>query len=196
MIQPLPSFPPLLPSGDWWIKRLEALVNGVSREESIIVANNVSHLKSREWMRFRVADRSFGETMLSMPVVHGASALKNRSPESWRIADSPSGLRKLDSTLATLYGHTPFYHLIAPELSLKDTALKRAEEVCRKLDEAVLRVLGLDNQNMVKSLEEADFNSARFASLSEKMESFNPSLSIADSIFRYGPQTIIKLKLR
>ena len=193
MIYPLPSFPPLFPSGEWWKIRLHALLEGATREESTATANRKSGFKSREWMRFVVVDRNEAEVMLSLPVVHGASALKNTRSESWKIADDRPKLRKLNSTLATLYGHTPFFHLLGEELKFLHSEDVSAAYLCHEMDEKVWKFLGLESRSLLENLRMEDLNKDKFQNILQRMEPFNPRVSVIDSFFRYGPDTIFRL---
>ena len=193
MIHPLPLFPPVFPTGKWWTYRLQGLVDGLGTEESCMEANKKSGLKSREWMRGEVEDRSGGAVMLSVPVVHGASALKNQAPATWRIADDKVNLRKLADTLRTLYGHTPYFNHLFPELRMVDMAGLEASEACRRVDDAILRFLGFSNVSLLNSARRADLSDSRYSSAIARMKDYNPSLCVLDLLFRHGPQAIIKL---
>lgn len=193
MIFPKPEFPPLFSSGEWWRLRVKALLEGADREGSIVVANRDSKIKSREWMRFRVADRTGSETTLSIPIVHGASALKNQSSQRWLIAPDKPPLRKIDATLATLYGHTPFYELLGSMLSVQPVAGRKALEVCMEMDAMIWNILGFDNPSIFSSLKNIDEENKGLNALAKEMKDFNSQLSMLDGIFRYGQQIILQL---
>lgn len=193
MIHSLPDFPPLFPDGKWWKLRLASMLDGASREESIVFANRERGLKPREWMRFRIVDRKDTEVLLSLPMVHGASALKNHKPDSWRVVDDKTHLRKLDATVSTLYGHTPYFSLVWPGFGFVDVATETSRDVCLKMDGIVCHLLGLDSPSLVNSLRNADMSEEKYASIVENMVRFREDLSIVDGLFRYGPEIIFRL---
>lgn len=191
MTHPLPLFPPLFAPGEWWRLYLRGRMEGRRESDSIEEANRLCGMRARDWMRFRLKD----DTVISMPVEGGASALKNYPPAGWSLSkEATREARKGDATIATLYGSTPFHHLLAPELSLSDCiAQAEASAVCRKAFEKVARILNIyddtllisasDNANReILKLKKEDIDSA-----------FSPQLSILDAVMRHGPETIFAL---
>ena len=185
MYHPLPDFPPLFPKAGWWRAYLSGLLAGKLPEEAVRMAN--SSLKARYWMRF---------DGLSVPVEGGASALKNRAPHTWRISDRAyPEARKIDHTLATRYGHTPFYRLLDHEISLRSILEGKttAEEVCRDAFLRVARILGLDSESLLDSARDY------VATGTDKRESggvppeYGDEDCILAPLFSKGPETIFLL---
>ena len=192
MRHPLPKFPPLFPTGEWWRLRLKALLAGFTPEESIREANRTSLLKARDWMRFYVLDDRDEEVLLSVPVVHGASALKNTHPSTWRVDDDKPRCRKVDATLSTLYGKTPYFAFIYPLLNVSQFVGIKASEACLVADKAIVEILGLDNPSLIESIKKTLATDKTF-SLPELPYPDIKTLSVLDSLFKFGPQTIFAL---
>lgn len=192
MYQPLPSFPPLYAPGAWWRIHVASLLDGRSIEEATGIANRSAGIKPREWMRIRVE----GDAVLSLPVDGGASALKNRHPDSWRMAgEAGRDLRKIHSTLNTLYGRTPYYFLLEDSLNAEGAPGDRAKDVCTRAYKRIKAILGLDDPGLVKDIgRELERGSETLLALyNEKAKAFSPALSIIDTIVRIGPDAIFAL---
>lgn len=143
MYQPKPEFPPLFPNVGWWRQYMEALLAGMKPLEAVEFAN--SDMRARDWMRF---------SGVSVPVEGGGSALKNRPPWSWRLSEKAlAQARKMDSTLATVYGATPFYRLLDHIISMREILMGRvmAADVCREAFRRVEGILGLDRADVIES---------------------------------------------
>lgn len=143
MYHPKPDFPPLFPKVGWWRRYTASILNGETPQEAIRKAN--ASVKPREWMRF---------DGLSLPIEGGASALKNRLPATWRLSEKAVAEgRKMDATLATRYGGTPFYRLLDHLISLRDTiqGKEMASEVCIEAFRRVEGILGLDRIDLLES---------------------------------------------
>ena len=197
MYHPLPEFAPLFPSGEWWRLRLRAMIEGSSLEDSILEANRLCGLKSRLWMRFVVHDKLGNDVTLSLPVVNGASALKNYPPASWTVCPDAPKCRKIDATMATLYSGSPFFNNIYAILRLKDSAGSKAENICRQAEQSISSVLGLDNPSLIISIRSLIDDKNRMKTLRESpgFSDIDLNLSILDSLFKLGPQTIFPLLL-
>lgn len=176
MIHPTPSFPPLFPSVDWWRIYVSSLSAGESREKAIIIAN--SGRRPRDWMRF---------DGLSLPIEGGASTLKNRPSEVWKLSEKARpAARKIDATLATLYGATPFFHLLDHIISLRNIIEGRhmASEVCREAFHRIESILGLTDISLIESI--------RVRAIADTRTEFSdakPS-GILEVLFRKGPEAI------
>lgn len=166
---------------------------GDSEAGAISTANAGCGLPARDWMRIRLE----GDTVLSLPVSGGASALKNRPSLSWTLA--PEALRdrkKFHATLATLYGRTPFFPFLAdtllPEIGSPDLP---AGEFCTEAFQKALDILlprGMETlEGFGKKIAERDHTLSLVSG--EAGRAFHPSLSILDSLFRLGPDTIFAL---
>lgn len=200
MYQPLPTFPPILAPGYWWQIRIHALMEGESIADSIKTANRMSGCRSRTWLRYEIEGEN-EPICLSVPVAGGGSTLKNRHPSSWQLAPQAlSAARKADVTLATTYGAYPWFRLIAPVLSLENLISSEpenhsAEQLCLKSDLKVLETIGLDTGTKIADIRAAVTAKSevvkRFGA--QAAENFNPRLSIADALFRHGPETIFCL---
>lgn len=185
-----PTFPPLLAPGEWWRLYLGARLSGDSDSAAIASANKKSGLKSRQWMRFKIS----GDTILSLPVKGGASALKNRFPSGWELSDEAGrAARKINSTLATVYGRYPFFPFLHDDLSAAPAG--RAEDVCMSAFEAVKRILGIDDAELLKALKtKIDSHDTLLPEIAKEAKTnFNPELSVIDIIFRSGPDAIFAL---
>ena len=202
MTFPTPLFPPLFAPSRWWQAWLKAaldpfrkaargLQDGDADAETVIEANRLCPLPSRDWLRIRLED----DSLLSLPVAGGASALKNHDPPSWRWArESRREYGKIRRSVLTLFGNRPFCHLLAPVLFPEnDEDLAEGLPVapaCRKRFEAVREILGLDNPATLESLAELK-ESGRSALLAADLDpEFNPSSSIIEPLFSFGPDTI------
>lgn len=217
MYQPLPDFAPLYPPGEWWRIYLNHLLN--TREPTdgvglIKQTNRDSGLKSREWMRFTATppEAKIGtpkSIVLSLPVEGGASALKNRHPDSWKLAsEGRRESRKIISTLETLYGRTPYFHLLSDQLLAcfpaaqdKDFIEIHASLLCIEAFRKVEKVLRLDDNNLITELKDGlERNDTRLKTVAEETrrkllsaDPQNPSPSILDALFRIGPDAIFAL---
>lgn len=188
MYQPLPSFPPLFASLRWWRLFTASLLSSSDLESSISNANREWGGKAREWMRFHIEPQA----TLSFPVEAGASALKNRHPLSWIFApEAGPASRKIYSTLATLYGSTPFFHPLKDVLLPAPEAGKPASNFNRKAFEAMASVLSLDDPCLLSSLR--DCRSASIADIIASAPEPPSDCSLLTSLFRYGPDAIFIL---
>ena len=188
----LPDFPPLFPDVEWWRLFVEMRLQGVSSAEACAEAGRRRGLKPRSWMRVLLA----GDTMLSLPVSGGASALKNRPADSWELApEAAPRRRKFEATLATLYGRTPFFHLLRETLLPGGGEEVTAREVCRDAFLKVEALLGLDNEELLAMLRER--MARRDATLASMVEAYDAKadrrLSIIDVLARLGPDAIFTL---
>lgn len=197
MYQPLPEFPPLFPPGEWWRSYLKALTGSLSQREAIMSANSLTGIKSRDWMRIRLAEGS----VISLPVEGGACALKNRHPSTWILAsEARRDSRKFMATLATLYGRKPFFHLCQAELeklfSPEDADSQRsAESFCNAAFTLTERFLTLHDREMIKTLDILiRENNRRIADICRRLTAqIDSRLSILDSVLRLGPDAIFTL---
>ena len=167
-------------------------LDGASDEEAVSEANRLSGIKPRDWMRICLKD----DTRVSFPVRGGASALKNHRPESWEMArESIRESARYASTLTTLYGRSPYYHLLAtafiPEIHLPNKAC----DVCSDSFRRVKEILLPDEEALLESLKEALIQkNQRIRSLRERLESqINFQLSIVDALVNMGPDAIFPL---
>ena len=143
-------------------------------------------------MRFRIE----GNVTLTVPVEGGGSALKNRPPESWTLAsEAARDYRKIRSTLATIYGRSPFFHLLEDILLPSLSGIlpgEGASDLCTQIFRNVTEILNIEDEALLAAIREAmrtkdpRLEGARPL----KME---PCLSIADVLFRYGPDAIFSL---
>lgn len=185
MTYPLPEFPSLFPSGEWWRLYVES--------GSIKNANSGCGCKAREWMRFRVAE----DTMLSIPTDGGASALKNHNPETWTLAARfESDRRKILATIATLYGRYPYFDTVMDRLTQCFTSVSngaRASAICTAAFTAVVDFLNIDIlvpefSALVKN------GDGRFGQICREANAkADLSLSILDTLMRLGPDAIFTL---
>lgn len=179
MYNPLPSFPPLFPPVDWWRDYLGALLDGASRQEAVSAAN--TGRKAREWMRFGG---------LSLPIDGGASTLKNRPADSWILSPKAAlQARKMDATLATIYGSTPFYHLLDHLLSVSDIieGREKASDVCIEAFRRIEHILGIDAPSLIESAR-ALISSGKSCDAPQDKPS-----GIMEVLFRKGPEAIFTL---
>ena len=192
MIHPLPSFTPLFPSVKWWRLFLKCRLEGVSEEETIAAANRESGLKRREWMRVALADGG----RVSIPVKGGASSLKNRPAESWELAaECRRETARFASTLATLYGRQPFFHLLDRELTPRCEPGERAEEVCRAAFRSIAGILQADDEKLLAEIKK-DMENPRGRSVAagrELVGKTRAGLSVIDAAVRLGPDAIFTL---
>lgn len=192
MIHPLPDFPPLFPPGKWWRLFLSRILAGASEREGISFANCECDLRPREWMRVRIA----GGAMLSFPIAGGASALKNHSSSSWMMArESTREAARFASTLATVYGRTPFFLLLKDSFFLEICPGGRAQEICEAGFRNVLDILLPHGSETLRSIsDELSVPGSRIIEISEESnKNFNPELSIIDALARTGPDAIFPL---
>lgn len=144
-------------------------------------------------MRFAVT----AETMLSIPVKGSASALKNRNADEWLLAgEAPREWSKALSTLATLYGRSPFHAEISAIMrSMQICPGAPASRLCLKSFECVKSFLGLAEPSLLESyLSLPESARKSVAAVKIEMESaLNPDLSILDALFRLGPDAIFPL---
>ena len=179
-----PLFPPLFPPVGWWRSYFASLLAGHPKSECIARANAV--MRPRDWMRFRVKDHA----LLSVPVEGGASALKNHPASTWLLSPKAAlQARKIDATLATLYGSTPFYSLLDHEISLSSLidSPHPASAVCLEAFRRVERVLGTDNPALLDAARSLE----KRPSISCPAES--AGISILEPLFTYGPEAIFIL---
>ena len=187
----LPSFPPLMACASWWECYLAALLRGGGESEAIASANRLGGLRRRDWMRMSIA----GGAVLSLPVRGGASALKNRDPESWEMApEAVRERRKAAATLATVYGREPFFRFLDHELLIPEAPTAR--ETCVLAFHAVSRILGLDDEALLSMLRSRTAPPGDPLARAEALrcrKGVDPSLSILDALFRLGPDAIFAL---
>ena len=191
MINPLPSFPPLFSTEGWWRSFIAGRLGGESPDEAITRANAACGLKSREWMRFRIE----GDAVLSVPVAGGASTLKNRPSQEWMLsAGAVREGRKIEATLATVYGRTPYFSLFRQDI-IPEYKECPAGEICRDAFHKVNRVLGLDDEDLLKELKRRMiFSDAVIKSIRAGYTgTVHPELSILDILFKAGPDAIFAL---
>lgn len=192
MVCPLPSFPPLFPPGSWWRLFMKELIREGSEDKAIAFANSESGIKSREWMRVRIA----GGSLLSFSVKGGASALKNRPADTWVMArESERETIRYASTLATVYGRTPYFQLLQEELIPSASDGITAKEVCRQCCRNVMNIILPEDIGMFDSIREViERPGNRIMRISKEFNiKFNPELSIIDAIVRMGPGAIFPL---
>ena len=185
MYQPLPTFPPLNAPIGWWrtFCRLRAGDANAGIKEIVTVANRESGLRPRDWLRFTIA----ADVSLSMPVAGGASALKNRHPDSWKLAgESVAAADKIKDTLATVYGRTPYFRLLEEEMELPATPGLPASVLNWRMFECAAEVLGVSDVSLWECL--PTFPSADYVDPEPQ-----DSLSVVDAIFRKGPDAIFSL---
>lgn len=192
MIHPLPQFPPLFPPGKWWRIFLRHLLQGETEAEAIREANEDSGMRARDWMRLRLKN----DTLISFPVTGGASALKNRPSESWRMArECNLETARYASTLATLYGRQPYFHLLADTLQPEAEVGDAAKEVCTVCHQKICEIILPTGKNLISDFRkalEADYD--RIKTVSDHFgHHFNPDLSITDALMRLGPDAIFAL---
>ena len=155
---------------------METLLKGENPREGIRKAN--ASVRSRDWMRF---------DSLSVPVEGGASTLKNRRADTWRISEKAfPEARKMDATLATRYGSTPYYRLLDHLISMRDILGERemAEEVCQEAFRRVEEILGLDRNDLLESTK--GFSQAR-------VHNAKNDTGILELLFCKGPEAIFEL---
>lgn len=201
MTYPLPVFPPLFPHGIWWRLFVEKLLEGCECGECVEYANNKCGLKAREWMRFSIE----GGNMISIPVAGGASALKNGHPSEWTVSkEYGREVRKMHSTLATIYGKTPFYSLIKDDLAecfeqeerrSEKTQPAKASDICLKSFNKIKELLELDNPDLIGMLREKIRNKDSFLieMKRETEEDIDMTLSIIHHLSRHGKDAIFTL---
>lgn len=159
---------------------------------AILSANEVAGIKRRDWLRVSLADGA----RIPLPVAGSASALKCHPPFSWRLAaEAPKASERFDATMATLYGRTPYFHLLSAELSLNARQGEAASELCLRAFRAARRILGLDDSSLIDALRsERDARSPRFLSMERDYASrMHPGVSIIDLLARLGPDAIFPL---
>lgn len=172
---------------------MEGRLKGLPEAEVMAMANSSAGLRPRDWMRFRIE----GDSMLSLPVEGGASALKNGHPESWRTArEARREAGKIDATMATVYGRTPYFHLLKDTLSLS----VRLEEgmsahiLCNDIFMAIKSLLQLDDDFLIRGLgEKIARGDGRLRNVAAPFSELKPDLTIAHSLFKYGPEAIFAL---
>lgn len=200
MYHPKPDFPPLYAPAKWWRLRMGHLLKTGDDIEAIIYANNNCDISNRNWMRFEITRPRNDTTLLSLPVAGGGSALKNRHASTWRLSPECNTFApKIDHTLSTLLGNTPYFGYIFPTVCLKEVILQAedssAENICRLIDHRLCGILGLQNPSLLPSIRQAV--EGRNAALKHKIESalkdFNPDISFLEYIMRYGPEAIFLL---
>lgn len=197
MTHPLPLFPPLFPNAAWWRVFLEHRLAGNSRRECIREANSSSGYRPRGWLRISLREGA----ELSLPVAGGASALKNHPADSWVTAgESARVWRKAMATIATLYGRQPFFQLLRdilePPFGLSEgNEGARVEQVCMEFFRRVEHTLSLDDPSLLSSLRKAlRERDAIIIMEAERLSGgYVFSLSIIDSLMRYGPDAIFLL---
>lgn len=199
----IPDFPPLFPTGNWWKIRLSALMEGIPDDTAILKANEAYAASAgsvtkarRNWMRFTISSRNGTPVTLSIPVNGSASALKNHTPDGWELSDHGDIRRTLPHTLSTEYNHTPFYRYIAPALPIftDDSEEVLCSALCRRLDRAVMHILGLDDSIETLSTLQSAVANKSFILGTRKEELLNKadlSISIFDTLMRLGPETLI-----
>lgn len=152
MHQPLPTFAPLFAPTGWWRIYLRKRLEGLDKERATAEANRESGIKARSWMRFRAE----GDAVLALPVEGGASTLKNRHPDTWVLArEAERDIPKILTTLSTLYGRTPFFQLLRPDILTVSTdenppgPRATAREICTAAFEWTASILNLDDDNLL-----------------------------------------------
>lgn len=194
MRQPLPGFPPLFPPVEWWRIFLERRLKGLPRPEAIAEANSESGIRARDWMRVRIG----GDERISIPVAGGASALKNRHPDTWRLApEAVRESRKADATMATVYGRTPFYHLLGGEFRMLpeegDPQELSAARVCCDAFRRMETLLSLDDGEVIKLLTDMEPQHKKIFKSLHKRNDVADSLSVIDAVARYGRDAIFTI---
>ena len=192
MIHPLPEFPPLFPLGKWWRQFLGRRLEGMPEKEAIAGANRDAGLKPREWMRVRLE----GDAMLSLPVKGGASALKNRTPSSWELAEeSRREVCVYSSTLSTIYGRRPFFHLLVGSLVPSALPGMKADALCRDCFRKVMDILLPDEDTLLEDIKrELSLPGGRIREIGEEPAmQIDLGLSITDALVRLGPDAIFPL---
>lgn len=192
-MEKMPRFAPLMAPVDWWRAFVSARIDGADRDAAAAAANAGAGVRRRDWLRFSV-----GDARLSLPVAGGASALKNHPPDSWRLAaEAPREARKADATIATLYGRTPYYHLIADRVALSPHATpgSPASEICTALFSAVENIICTDSDSLLDSLRQRiDAGDPRLRAVSAETSARAPgALSIIDLLMHLGPDAIFAL---
>ena len=196
----VPSFPPLFAPCEWWRLRIALLMNGYRHDLALTTANKEAIdrniIQPRSWMRFSVNDISRGSLTLSMPIKGGASALKNHHPDSWLISPHGDAPYAIDATLATLYGSTPFFHIIAPSVSLRILhPLSPVSDLCLRLDKIIMNLLDPPESGTITHLAALRCENPKLYTelRSEYSASANGFTSILESLFSFGKDTIYHL---
>lgn len=188
-----PLFPPLFPTPRWWRLYMERMLKGSTDGYALSVANHASGLPQREWMRFRLKD----DTLISIPTAGSASALKNHPGRTWRLSPkAPAEARKADLTVATLYGNTPYCHLLADRLSLRDLTARcpggYASELCFEAWMRVKEILQLDDEDLLDEIRAnlRDPSPVFIEKTKELRLKADDDISIIDALMRYGKETL------
>ena len=168
-------------------------LSGQTDFEALVSANEVVGLSPREWLRIGIE----GGAMLSLPVTGGASALKNHPSDTWRIAaEGPREIRKMKSTIATIYGRTPYYRFVH-DLLLPETVSpgEPAREVCTQAFHRVCDILHCGDEALLFQIKERmrEEDHTLREVCSDIQRRFNDSLSILDALMKLGPDAIFAL---
>lgn len=168
----------------WMAHYLKLLHEGVADCEARIAANRLFGVAGKKFAKALLA----GDVTLSVPLVGGASVMKRR--DAWPLISSHGKWRRehLGAWL-TAYGRTPFFIHLMPEIEMvyqsaaDDSALE-------DFNSALLRVaLGWLSDYDEATAEKVKLQSwiAKFNIISQS------SLSIFDSLFRYGKDTLFAI---
>ena len=191
MTHPLPDFPPLFPSQEWWRLYICSLLGDVGKDGAMAGSNRKSGVRPRAWMRFAIE-----RAELSMPVCGGANTLKNYPSASWRLAaQAPREAGKAAATLATVYGRRPFFQPLADAFSIPAEEGASCRDVCLLAFSNIENILGLDDPalltNINEKLETGDKTLRQIRT--EFATCFKPELSIIDLLASLGPDAIFAL---
>lgn len=160
--------------------------------EAISAANQNSGIKPREWLRVSIVS----DTLISMPVAGSASALKNHHPFSWCLAPEAQKVAvKAAATLSTVYGRTPFFHLLEESFSLAGKIGEPASSLCMRAFHNVEEILGINENALIHALRDSmEQKTHRIHDIcSYTAKKANMSLSIIDTLCRLGPDAIFAL---
>lgn len=187
----LPSFPPLFSMGGWWRSFIAGRLDGKSSDEAVKEANAACGLRPREWMRFRIE----GDAVLSVPVSGGASTLKNRPSQEWLLSPGVArDGRKIEATLATVYGKYPYFSLLRADI-MPDYRECKAGEICWTAFHKINHIIGLDDEDLLEELKRRmTFSDTVIKRIKVSYTgTFTLELSILDILFKAGPDAIFAL---
>ena len=150
-------------------------------------------LRRKELVRCRVAadGADSGETVLTLPIVGGASALKREAPDTWRLSDHGNWPHVHCGALEAAYSRTPYFRHYADPLleALANPPVLVGEltAVCARWVRDSLRMEETLPQLKAFITEKPELAARIREDIGGKVR---PQLSVADALFRLGPDAI------
>lgn len=150
---------------------------------------------SKELARTVIAGPSGARLTLTVPIVGGAHQARHTSPDRWTVAGHGRWTDVHLGALNAAYGQTPFFPHFFPPLRKIISAAPGTPftQLCSLIGDWVSDALRLPEAATAILRADPSQIAILAARACELQTALDPSLSVADAIFRLGPEAILPL---